>query len=67
MADAQGRIISGVIRFRLTPPQEGIEIGDTDAAHEIGISIVKEMLLMMRTLAEKEGFFVEISYDQVVY
>ena len=67
MADAQGRIISGVIRFRLTPPQEGIEVGDTDAAHEIGLAIIKEMLLMLRTLAEKEGFYVETSFDQVVY
>ena len=64
---SDGRIISGTIRFRLTPPKEGIEIGDTDASSGIGSAIIKEMLLLLKTLAEKEGFVVETAYDQVVY
>ena len=67
MSDAQGRTISGVIRFRLTPLQASIGIGDTDAANEIGAAIIKEVLTMLKTLAEKEDFHVETSYEQTVY
>ena len=62
MSDA--RIISGTIHFRLCPPKSGIEIGNTE---EIGSAIMKEVLLLLKTLAEKEGFFVETTYEQLVY
>lgn len=64
---AQERIISGSVWFRLTPPQQGIRLGETDAAHEIGMGLVKEAMHLLQSAAEKEGFHVEIEYSQVVY
>jgi hypothetical protein len=63
---AEGRIISGTVHFRLTPPQAG-ELGDTDAAVEIGKGLMRESMLVLQEAAKREGFEVEIEFRQVVY
>lgn len=65
-AKADGRVISGTVHFKLTPPQDG-DLGETDAANAIGIGLMREAMMMLKTTAEREGFEVDIAFSQVVY
>lgn len=62
---ALGRIIHAHIDVTLTPPPA--ELGETDAAMDIGNGIVREALLLLQTIAEAEGFTVAINIKQVVF
>ena len=62
---AQGRIISAHIDVMLTPPHG--EIGETDAADEIGHLLIDGALRLLKQAAEKNGFKVEIDINQVVF
>jgi len=66
-AKAEGRIISVTINLHLIPPDEGINLGDTDAAHEIGMGLVREAVHLLYMAAEREGFKVEGTFNQVIY
>ena len=63
---AEGRVISGTVHFKLTPPQDG-ELGETDAANAIGIGLIREAMCLLKTTAEREGFEVDITYNQIIY
>ena len=63
---AEGRVISGTVHFKLTPPQDG-DLGETDAACAIGVGLMREAMLLLKTTAEREGFEVDIAFSQVVY
>lgn len=65
-AKAQGRIIHQSFDITMIPPQDG-ELGETDMAFEIGKSLIREAIRLLRAAAEKEGFKVEIEFGQVVY
>ena len=54
------------IYVRLTPPQGG-EIGDTEAAAEIGRGLIREAMLLLKNAGEAEGFAVEMDVRQVIY
>ena len=66
-AEAQGRIISVTLHLRLIPPDEGIQLGEADAAHDIGMGLVREAVHLLYMMAEREGFRVEGTFNQVVY
>ena len=48
---AQGRIISAHIDVKLTPPKA--ELGETDAASEIGSNLIQGALHLLQQAAEK--------------
>lgn len=62
---AQGRTISAHIDVKLTPPKA--ELGETDAAGEIGHLLIDGALRLLKQAAEKNGFKVEIDINQVIY
>ena len=62
---AQGRIISAHIDVKLTPPKA--ELGETDAASEIGSNLIQGALHLLQQAAEKNGFKTEITIVQVIY
>jgi hypothetical protein len=66
-AKAEGRIISITLNIRLIPPDEGINIGEVDAANAIGMGLVREAVHLLYVAAEREGFKVEGTLNQVVY
>lgn len=61
----QGRIISAHIDMKLTPPQ--CELGETDAAWDIGHNLVQGAMRLMQEAGDRNGFKVEITYTLVVY
>ena len=63
---AQGRIISSHIDVKLTP-QQGGELGDTEAASDAGHLLIDGALRLLKQAAEKNGFKVEIDINQVVF
>lgn len=63
---AEGRVISMNFYVRLTPPQYG-EIGETDAATAIGRGLIRELMLVLKAAAEKEGFEVFMDATPRVY
>lgn len=63
---AQGRIIHQSFDITMIPPQS-CELGDTDAAFEIGEGLMREAMLLLQEAAKREGFKVEIEFGQVVY
>jgi hypothetical protein len=63
---AQGRIIHQSFDVTLTPPQSG-ELGDTDAAFDIGKGLMREAMRLLQEAATREGFKVEIEFGQAVY
>lgn len=63
---AEGRVISGTVHFKLTPPQD-VELGETDAASLIGLGLVREAMTLLKMSAEREGFEVDITYNQIIY
>ena len=50
---------------RLTPPPA--DIGETDAAMEIGRGLIREVMLMLKNTGEAAGFVVEVEAQQVAY
>ena len=62
---AQGRTISAHIDVKLTPPQG--ELGETDAASEIGSNLIQGALHLLQQAADRNGFKVEINIVQVIY
>jgi hypothetical protein len=64
---AEGRVISVTLHLRLIPPDEGINLGEVDAAHDIGMGLVREAVHLLYVAAEREGFKVEGTFNQVVY
>lgn len=62
---AEGRIISLYFHIKLTPPD--VPLGDTDGADLIGIGLIKEAMLLLKTAGEKEGFSVQITATNIVY
>jgi len=65
-AKAEGRVISMSFYVRLTPPQGG-EMGETEAAVEIGRGLIREAMLMLKNTGEAEGFVVDVEVRQLVY
>ena len=63
---AQGRIIHQTFDVTMIPPDTR-NPGETDAAWEIGLGLMREAMRILQTAAEKEGFKVEIDFGQVVY
>ena len=55
------------LHLRLIPPDEGINIGEVDAAHDIGMGLVRQAVHLLYVAAEREGFKVEGTFNQVVY
>lgn len=54
----------------LIPPGHPVawaDLGETDAAMEIGKGLIREAMLMLKTAGEKEGFTVDIEARQVIY
>ena len=62
---AQGRIISAHIDVKLTPPEA--ELGETDAADDIGHLLIGGALRLLKLAAERNGFKVEISGSQGIF
>lgn len=65
-AKAQGRIIHQRFDVTMIPPDTK-DPGETDAAWEIGLGLMREAMRILQTAAQKEGFKVEIEFGQVVY
>lgn len=67
MADlAEGRIIHITLDIRLTP-REDDEIGSTDSAWELGVSIVDDLARLLYIIGSNEGFKVDVERRNVVY
>ena len=69
-AKAQGRIIHLSLDVTLIPPGHPIklaDLGDTDAAVDIGKGLIHEAVMMLKNSGEAEGFKVQIEARQVVY
>lgn len=69
-AKAQGRVIHMSFDVTLIPPGHPIklaDLGDTDAAVDIGEGLIREAMLMLKNAGEAEGFTVQIEARQVVY
>ena len=64
--DAQGRIIHLSFDVTLIPPQ-GVELGETDPAWDIGEGLVWEAIKFLKATGEAEGFKVEVATNQIVY
>ena len=67
---AQGRIIHMYFDVTLIPPGHPVawaDLGDTDAAIDIGNGLIREAMLMLKNTGEAEGFEVQIEARQVVY
>lgn len=62
----EGRIISQTIHVRLEPTRP-VELGETDAAMEIGRGLISEAVKVLQCAAEAEGFKVMVEMGQVVY
>lgn len=62
---AEGRIISLYFHIKFTPP--AAPLGETDNADLIGIGLIKEAMLLLKTAGEKEGFNVQITATNIVY
>jgi len=62
----EGRIISGTIQIKLTPPQTD-DVGETDAATQFGLTLIRGTLQLMENAAKAEGFEVDASFTITVY
>ena len=62
---ALGRIISAHIDVKLTPPKA--ELGETDAADDIGHLLIGGALRLLKQAAERNGFKVEIKGYQGIF
>ena len=67
---AQGRIIHLSFDVTLIPPGHPVawaDLGDTDAAIDIGKGLILEAMMLLKSSCEAEGFKVEITATNVVY
>jgi hypothetical protein len=62
---AEGRVIHIKVDIRMTPPDE--EVGHTDEAMALGLGIIKEALLLIKTAGEREGLKVDITQTTTVF
>lgn len=63
----EGRIISISLDITLTPRDYSGELGDTDAAWDLGTEIVGDVMKLLAIVAENEGFDVSVNRRNVVY
>jgi hypothetical protein len=63
---AEGRIISAVMKVRMTPPV-AIAHGDTDMASGIGESLIEEACRLLQRAARAEGFDIVVDLRITVY
>jgi hypothetical protein len=64
----EGRVIHLSFDITLIPPGHPVaNLGDTDAAMEIGRGLVREAMMLLKAAGEAEGFEVQIEASNVVY
>lgn len=67
MKGSEGRVIHIVMDITLTPRDDEGELGHTDAAFELGLGIVDDIMKLLHIVATNEGFKVDVERRNTVY
>ena len=65
--EVEGRIIHISMDITLTPRDYAGEVGETDKAWELGLSIVDDIMALLHIVGTNEGFKVDVERRNLVY
>lgn len=65
--EVEGRIIHISMDITLTPRDYAGEVGETDKAWELGLSIVDDIMALLHIVGTNEGFKIDVERRNLVY
>ena len=65
--EVEGRIIHISMDITLTPRDYAGEVGETDKAWELGLSIVDDIMQLLHIVGTNEGFSIDVERRNLVY
>lgn len=65
--EVEGRIIHISMDITMTPRYFDGELGDTDRAWELGLSIVDDIMQLLHIVGTNEGFSIDVERRNLVY
>ena len=65
--EVEGRIIHISMDITMTPRDFDGELGETDKAWELGLSIVDDIMQLLHIVGTNEGFSIDVERRNLVY
>ena len=65
--EVEGRIIHISMDITMTPRDYAGEVGETDKAWELGLSIVDDIMALLHIVGTNEGFKIDVERRNLVY